>query len=144
MAVLRRLAAVYMVAVAVVVAVYFIINPFLAETDFDVLGVWYVLDVLMVIGLAIALAFNYERKREQERDPDGSSTRAYLDVNIAFYATAAVTVLFLHNWFSLLAGGEESLDGNHQAWIIWAFVDVALPLVLGATGCQLWRDADRA
>ena len=67
----------------------------------------------------------------------GAVTRQYLEVNLAFYLTAAVTILFLHNWLSLLALGGDSLDGNHQAWIIWAFVDVMLPLTLGTTGCRL-------
>ena len=68
-------------------------------------------------------------------------TRRYLEVNLAFYITAAVSILFLHNWFSLLANGPDSLDGNHQAWVIWAFVDTALPLLLAATGFSLWREA---
>ena len=55
-----------------------------------------------------------------------------------------MTVLFLHNWFSLLAQGTDSLDGNHQAWIIWAAVDVLLPLVVGVTGCRLWRETTAA
>ena len=62
-------------------------------------------------------------------------------MNTAFYLTAGITILFLHNWFSLLANGSDSLDGNHQAWVIWAVVDTMLPLVLGVTGCAMWRDA---
>ena len=34
--------------------------------SFNTLNVWYTLDVLMLIGLAIALIFNYARKREEE------------------------------------------------------------------------------
>ncbi len=131
----------YMVALAVAVAGFFIINSFLVDS-IDVLAVWYVLDVLMVIGLGLALAFNYLHKREVgSRDPDQPVTRGYLEANVAFFLTAGVTVLFLHNWFSLLAEGGDSLDGNHQAWVIWAAVDVLLPLVLGVTGCRLWRQA---
>ena len=78
-----------------------------------------------------------------KRDPDGAVTRRYLEINVAFYVTAGVTVLFLHNWFSLLALGGDSLEGNHQAWVIWAVVDVVLPLVVGVTGCRLWREASR-
>ena len=54
-------------------------------------------------------------------------TRRYLEANVAFFLTAAVTILFLHNWFSLLAQGPDSLDGNEQAWVIWAAVDTLLP-----------------
>ena len=119
---------------------YFIVNPLLTDA-IDVPAVWEVLDVLMVVALAIALACNYTRKREEcGGDPGGAVTRRYLEVNVAFYLTAAVTILFLHNWFSLLAEGTGSLDGNHQAWIIWAAVDVILPLIVGITGCRLWRE----
>ena len=83
---LKRAAGAYMVLVALAVAVFFIINAFLLDS-IDVPGIWYVLDVLMLVGLASAL----------------------------FYLTAAVTILFLHNWLSLLALGGDSLDGNHQA-----------------------------
>ena len=142
MAGLKRLAVAYMILLAVAVAVYFIINTVLAESfDFDVMPVWYALDVLMLIGLALALAFNYAAKREEERSGSGGAvTRRYLEVNVAFYLTAAVTILFLHNWLSLLALGPDSLDGNHQAWVIWAAVDVLLPVTLGVTGCRLWCD----
>ena len=135
----KKLAGVYLVGIAVVVAVFFAVNSFLADV-IDVVAVWSVLDILMVIGLALALVFNYASKREEGgRDPGEPVTRRYLEVNAAFYITAGVTILFLHNWFSLLAQGPDSLDGNHQAWVIWAAVDTLLPLVLGVTGCRLWR-----
>ena len=134
---LNKLAGAYLVIVAVVVAVFFIINNFLTGA-IDVMTVWYVLDVLMVIALALGLIYNYMAKREADGAGDGPGTfRRSLEANVAFYATAGVTILFLHNWFALLAG--VSLEGNHQAWVIWAAVDTALPLVLGATGCRLWR-----
>ena len=141
MAGLKKLAGAYMIVLAVVVAVYFIINTVLAEsfTKDDVRTVWYVLDVLMLIGLVLALVFNYARKREEDGGGTGGAvTRRYLEVNLAFYLTAVLTILFLHNWLSLLALGGDSLDGNHQALVIWVFVDVMLPLTLGTTGCRLW------
>ena len=139
---IKKLFGAYLTGVATVVAVWFIINTFFADS-FDTLNVWYTLDVLMLIGLAIALIFNYARKREEEagREPGEPVSRRHLEVNTAFYLTAGVTILFLHNWFSLLANGPDSLDGNHQAWVIWAVVDTLLPLVLGVTGCAMWRDA---
>ena len=143
MTTLRRVGGAYMVGLAVVVAAFFVVNPFLAES-FKVINVWYVLDVLMAVGLAVALIVNFAGMQEDgKRDPDGAVTRRYLEINVAFYVTAGVTVLFLHNWFSLLALGGDSLEGNHQAWVIWAVVDVVLPLVVGVTGCRLWREASR-
>ena len=137
---LKKVGAVYLIGVAVAVAVFFIVNPLLTDA-IDVTAVWQALDVLMVVALAIALACNYARKKvECGGDPGGAVTRRYLEVNVAFYLTAAVTILFLHNWFSLLAQGPDSLDGNHQAWVIWAAVDVVLPLIVGITGCRIWRE----
>ena len=140
MAGLKKLAGAYLIVVAVVVAVFFIINTVLAESfDFDVVTVWYVLDVLMLIGLVVALYYNFAAKREATRPGDDEAvTRRYLEVNVLFYATVVVTILFLHNWLALLVLGSDSLDGNHQAWVIWAFVDTMLPITLGITGCHLW------
>ena len=138
---LKKIVAAYLVIVGVVVAVFFIVNSLLADA-LDVLSIWYVLDVLMLVGLVLALVFNYQRKKEVEAEGQGESiTRSYLESNALFYLTAAVTIIFLHNWISLLANGSESLDGNHQAWVIWAFVDTLLPITLGVTGCRLWREA---
>ena len=145
MSALKRLGAVYLIGVAVVVAVWFIINPFFVDS-FEVMNVWRVLNVLMVLALPLALDFNLRRKLRvsAEREPGDAITRRYLEANAAFFLTAVVTVLFLHNWFSLLAFGEDSLNsnyGNHQAWVIWAAVDTLLPIALGVTGCAMWRDA---
>ena len=107
--------------------------------------VWHVLDVLMVIGLALALIFNYARKREEcGRDPEGPVNRRYLEANAAFYLSLGVTILFLHNWFSLLALGEQNLNETDTAWVIWAVVDVMLPITLGVTGIRLWQAGSQA
>ncbi len=133
---LRKPVGAYLVLVALAVAVFFIINPLLAD-EIEVQDVWYVLDILMVIALALGIVYAYLGKRAV--DAEDGVTRSYLEANVIFFAVAAVSVLFLHNWFSLLADGAGSLDGNHQAWVIWAFVDTALPLSLGVLGCRLWR-----
>ena len=141
MAAVKKLVGAYLIVVAVVVAVFFIINTFLVDT-WDVPSVWHVLDVLMLIGLGLSLIHNYSRKRSVDASGDNSGLiRPYFEANAAFYVTAGVTILFLHNWFSLLAKGSDYLDGNHQAWVIWATVDTLLPIIFGITGCHLWRNA---
>ena len=141
MSALKKLGAAYMVGVAVVVAVFFIVNTLL-DGEINVLNVWHVLDVLMLIALAIALTYNYARKQDEDGgDPSGGVTRRYLEVNVAFYLTVGIVILFLHNWFSLLALGEDSLfDNRRAAWTIWAVIDTVLPIVVGITGCRLWQE----
>ena len=100
---------------------------------------WYVLDMLTLIGLVVVLICNFVAKRDATGpDPSEAVTRQYLEVNVLFYAMAAITILFLHNWLALLALGSDSLDGNLQAWVIWAVVDTLLPITLGISGCHLW------
>ena len=85
-----------MIVLAVVVAVFFIINTVLAESfDFDVVTAWSVLDVLMLIGLVVGLVFNFAAKRDA-KGPAASEavTRQYLEVNVLFYSTVVVTILF--------------------------------------------------
>ena len=63
MAELRKVAGAYLIGLAVVVAVYFIINRVLAESfDFDVVTTWYVLDVLMLIGLVLGTGVQLRRQ----------------------------------------------------------------------------------
>ena len=144
MAGLKKPVGAYLICLAVVVAVWFIINTVIAESsDFDVLDVWYVLDVLMLIGLVLGIIYNYANK-QTVKGGDGPVTRRYLEANVTFYLTAALTILFLHNWIALLAQGSDSLDGNHQAWVIWAVVDVLLPITLGVTGCRLWCEESQS
>ena len=95
----KKLFGVYLILVATIVAVWFIINTFFVNS-FSVSDVWFVLDILMAIGLVIALACNFDRKRNLEgRSPDEPISRRYLEVNTAFYLTAGITILFFHNWF---------------------------------------------
>ena len=142
MAGLKKLAGGYLMLLAIVVAVFFIINNFLVDA-IDVMQVWLVLDVFMLIGLAIGLIYNYGRKRVADGGNDGDGvTRGYFEANTAFFVTAGVSILFLHNWFALLANGSDYLDGNHQSLVIWAVVDTLLPLILGITGCHMWKNTD--
>ena len=146
MAGLKKLAGGYLMLLAVAVAVFFIINNFLVDA-IDVPTAWLALDVLMLIGLAIGLGYNYSRKKAVDggNESDGV-TRGYFEANAAFFVTAGVAILFLHNWFALLANGTGYLgDGdnlNHQSWVIWAVVDTMLPIILGITGCHMWKNSE--
>ena len=141
---IKKLAGVYLVGVSIAVAIFFIINIFLVDA-ISVLAVWHVLDVLMLIGLVLGMGSNYAYKtRASGRDAGEPVTRGYVDANVTFYITTGVTILFLHNWLAFLATGDVSLGDNHTAWVIWAVVDTVLPIILGITGCRLWRESSGA
>ena len=115
----------YLVGVSVAVVVYFIINPWHAES-YDPKNIWFILDILMVTAALPALAFNTLRILKGK-------------ASVAFYATLGVSILLFHNWFSVLALGLDA--GDHQAYIKWAVVEILLPLVVGATGIAMWIEA---
>ena len=140
MAIVKKASSAVLVAAALAVAVWFIVNSFF---DDPVLSrVWTVLDVLQCLALGLALVFNYHWKARAARpEPGAPVTRRYLEANAVFYATCALTIMFLHNWFSLIALGLDPDD--HRAWIIWDLINTLLPIVIGVTGCRLWREANR-
>ena len=134
----KKPAGIYLIAVAVLVAVYFAINSFFVP-KFDVMIVWHVLDVLMLTGLGLALFFNYVYKRDAaDRDETAGITRRYLEANVLFFVTAGLMLAFLHNWFFLLADGNASL--TTYVWNAWTVIDVVLPIIFGVTGCRLMRE----
>ena len=140
MGAIKKLVGTYLVGISVAVAVFFIINIFLVEA-ISVPAVWHVLDALMLVGLILGLAFNYAHKAGfGGRNADEPVTRGYLEAHVTFYVTAGVAIIFLHNWFAFLATGDVSIGDNHTAWVIWAVVDTMLPIILGITGCRLWRE----
>ena len=138
----RQIAGIYLIAVSLVVVVYFIINSFFVANDtFDVQAVWNVLDVLMVIALPIGLALSFADKTEERRQRavGNSDAGRYIAVNGTFYGIVIVTILFLHNWFNLLAHGADALSGDATYWTLWAVIDTLLPITLAIAGVRQLR-----
>ena len=134
---IQKLLGAYLIGVAIVVAVYFVIGPLLPDAH-DQGDVWFVLDILMATALPAALYANLQRKLSAGRlDTGDGVTRRYLEANAAFYAAAAITLLFLYNWFKFLVLDPPS--DNHPYSLVWIALDVMFPLVMGATGCAMLR-----
>ena len=137
----KRLLAVFLVAIAFVVAAHFMVSP-LYEDAVDVGQVWDVINWFMAVGVVAALIVHYLRKRALDRrGPDGSIDRAYVEVNLSLYASIVLVLWFFWNWFDNLATGAESQGQTHL--FFWTFVDPLFVLIAGTTGCCLWRSASR-
>lgn len=138
MAVLKRIGAAGLTGAALAVAAWFMFSSLFAEPVVN--EVWEALDILQLAALMVGIAFNYEWKRRAGRNPGDGVTRAYLESNALFYANAALLLMFLHGWITLLATGVLAED-DHQAWVVWDAVNILGPIALGVTGCRLWREA---
>ena len=132
MSILIRAAAAYLVLLAAVVAVNFIVTPLYHPGGDEPFTVWEILNWFMAVGMVIALADSYVEKRRV--DGDGSADlKRYLEANAVFYGAVAVFILFFWNWFSSLSPNNEA-DGQ-----FWAVIDTLMPIVMGVMGCRMFR-----
>ena len=134
MSILIRAAAAYLVLVAVTVAVHFIITPLYHPGGDAPFELWAVHNWFMAVGIVITLAASYVAKRRVDGDGSADLKRS-LEANAVFYLTAVVFMLFFWNWFSALSPNNLP-DGQY-----WVVIDTLMPIVMGVTGCRMWRNA---
>lgn len=136
MPIVLRLLAVYVMLTGVAVAVHFIAVPWYHPGEGEPYPIWTALDWLMAVAIAVSLVALFAAKRRFS--VDDAPLREYLSVNVLFYATVIVGMLFYWNW------GNALRDSPDADWLIWNFLDVAIPLVLVGAGARMWRRAARA
>ncbi len=127
-----RLLSVYLMVVGLAVAVHFIAVAWYHPGGDEPYPLWEILDWFMAVAIVIALISTFVHKRRHDAG-DETSLIEHISVNSVFYGTLGVGILFFWNWSHLL---RESGDAD---WLIWNFIDVALPLLLIAAGRRLWR-----
>ena len=131
MLLLGRVTSVYLIVLAVVVAVNFIITPLYHPGGDEPYTVWEVLNWFMAVGMVITVIASYVQKRRV--DADGSAdVKRYLEANAVFYLAVVVFLIFFWNWFSNLSPNNAA-DGQY-----WVVVDTLMPIVTGVTGCRMW------
>ena len=131
MLLLGRVTSVYLIVLAVVVAVNFIITPLYHPGGDEPYTVWETLNWFMAVGMLITVVASYVQKRRV--DADGSSdVKRYLEANAVFYLAVVVFLIFFWNWFSNLSANNEA-DGQ-----FWVVVDTLMPIVMGVTGCRMY------
>ncbi len=131
MPVVMRLLSVYVMLTGVAVAVHFVAVPWYHPGGAEPYPVWEVLNWLMGAAIFIALAALFAAKRRFAGD--GAGLREYLAVNVLFYATLVIGLLFYWNWSNSLRSSPD------MDWLIWNFLDVAIPLALVGAGARMWR-----
>ena len=131
MLLLGRVTSVYLIVLAVVVAVNFIITPLYHPGGDEPYTVWETLNWFMAVGMVITVIASYVQKRRV--DGDGSADlKRYLEANAVFYLAVVVFLIFFWNWFSNLSSSNEA-DGQ-----FWVVVDTLMPVVMGVTGCRMF------
>lgn len=138
---LKRVIGVYLIAVAVIVAVHTIIEP-LYHTSTEAAPYtpnWGYINPLMAIAVALSLVCSYGWKRRADREGgDAPVTRHYLAANTLFYGFVFVGILFFWNWFNYVSPNFTAV-GDDTVTLVWGFIDALLPPLLGAMGMCLLR-----
>ena len=127
---LKRLISVYLLGVGAMVAIHFLVTRFYDPTWEDAsLAAWSAMNPLQVIGVVIAVVVAFLRKRRMCASlTDQSVTREYLEANVVFYFSVPLLLALLWNWF-----GVQWSDPVHTSELLWIFIDITLPVLLGVT-----------
>ena len=136
---LKRIAGVYLILVAVVVAVHTVIEPlYHVSTEAQPYSAfWNILNPCMALAIALAVFCGHLRmQRVCSEGGSGPVTRGYLCANVLYFGALFIGILFFWNWFNLLSPGFTAI-GPETVSLVWIIIDAALPLLLGAMGAHL-------
>ena len=138
---LKQIVGVVLILTGALVAIHTVIEPlYHASSQASPYSPnWSTINPLMALAIVLGLIFACMRK--QEVDAEGGSaavTRDFLAANTIFYGLLFIGILFFFNWFNLQSPAYNAV-GPDAVSVIWAVIDAALPLLLGAQGMTLIR-----
>ena len=140
MGLIKKLLAVFLSVVALVVAVHFMFSSFYREFV-DTGAIWDVLNWFLAVGLVIALIVSYLHKRVLDRRSEaGAITREYVEVNLIFYVTVVLVLWFFWNWSNDLVSVEPQGQTQRN---IWVWINPLFVPIAAATALRLWRSPSR-
>lgn len=125
---LNLLLGVYLIALAIVIAIQFSVEFAYESAPITPLQVWFVLDWFSLVGFVICVPVNYLYLRSCNGNVDVTWTK--LASSIAFYVSVGLALAFIHNFVGNLAGGKDDL-------LFWKFINVVQIPLFAATGYRL-------
>lgn len=138
MQMLKKPLSVILGLIALAVLLHFVLSSFYPDS-WDVDLMWNVLNWFMAFGVIVALALTYVHKRGVGAGDVGTNT--FICVNVAFYATAFLAILFFWNWFDDLTVGEDGQGQTHRNY--WVLIDALFVIIAGAISAHIWGDTTR-
>lgn len=130
---LQRVLGAYAMVIALTVALNFILTPFFFDNDTGY-PIWDVLDFFMAVAILIVFVASCMDIWRLCHAGDEADLKRYLSVNVAFFATGVLLLLFFSNWAAHLMKHATLED-----WTVCAIIDAILPPIVGAGGLRLWR-----
>ena len=140
MSAVKRIAAIYLILVAVVAGVHWIVSP-LYDNSSGEYPVWVILNWFMASTIIVALDRNIRGKLALwGTDPDVPLTGRRVQVNLLFYATIVLTLWYFWNWFyGFFPQNEPEVVGLIHLEM-WTLINPLFVLTIGVTGFSLWEE----
>ena len=138
---MNRIVGVYLVAMAVILAVHTVVEPLyhVSADGQPYSPLWTIINPLTALAVVLGVIAAWRCKRAVDTEGgDGPVSRAFLIANTLFFGLLFVGILFFWNWFNLLSPGFTAIPPETVS-LVWIIVDAALPLLWGATGIALIR-----
>ena len=102
--------------------------------------IWKIVNWFMAIGVVAALIVNAMRKRALGAGgANEPSVREYLRVNLTYYTTIILTILFFWGWFWTLNPESETGKAVTSHLVYFPIMDSLFVVVCLATGRYLWN-----
>lgn len=141
MSAIKRLAAIYLILVAALAGIHWIITPLYDNTTGEY-PVWFIINWFMASAVIVALDRNIRAKVALWRsDPDAPLTSRRIQANLLFYATIALTLWFFWNWFHSFFPQNETEAVGLIHLEMWTLINPLFVLTIGTTGFSLWQEA---
>ena len=138
---LKQIVGVVLILIGALVAIHTVVEPlYHASSQASPYSPnWSTINPLMALAIVLGLIFACMRKQEVDGEGGGAAvTRDFLAANTIFYGLLFIGILFFFNWFNLQSPAYNAV-GPDAVSVIWAVIDAALPLLLGAQGMTLLK-----
>ncbi len=141
MDVAKRILGAILAVTGLVVAVHLMVTPLYHDGSPDY-PVWEIMNWFMAVGVLVMLAVACLRKRALgNREADGPAASEYLRVNLVYYGSIVLTMLFFWEWFWSLNPSSETGDAITSHIIYFPLVDALYTVLALSIGRRLWNEA---
>ena len=138
MVIAKRLLAILVVALGIVVALTFVLTP-VYHDGAPQYPIWQILNWFMVAAVLVMLVVGFIRRRDPRREV--ITAVEYLRGSFAYYGAIVLTMLILWEWYWTLNPASETGDAVTAHLIYFPVVNALFVVLALATGRYLWNEA---
>ena len=137
----KRILAVFLVVTGIAAAALLIITPLTHDGSPDY-PMWRILNWFMAAAVLIVLVVAFLRKHVREADE--LIVVEYLRLNLVYYGSIVLTMLFFWEWFWTLNPDSETGDAVTSHIVYFPIMDALFVVLSLSVGRRLWKEAGGA